>query len=216
MDLSIKGLLALAKTSGPVLGALVLLALGYFATSQLLAYLTRSGTFAKRITDGLRRIMRYGVLLLLILLLAQVLGLGIGSIWTFITTTLAMVAVGFVAVWSVISNVLCAVLLVSLKPFRIGDSITIMDTASPEKELSGVVININWFYTSLRSTTHPDSVVLVPNTVFFQKYVRLQSARPNAAQPTASLGDQLFVDNSLLAEEKAQAGVQPETSGKSG
>ena len=184
---------AAVRTAAPSLIAALTLLGVYLFISQLLRYAVRRSILMDRIAALLRRGLRYVVLLLFLLLVLQTLGLGIGSIWTFVTTTLALVAVGFIAVWSVISNVLCALLLISIRPFRIGDEIAIVDTSSPDKELRGVVINIDWFYTSLAPIGDPDSLLLVPNTVFFQKYIRRKSGAR-----TVSLVDQIFEVASLL------------------
>ena len=184
---------ASVKMAAPSLLAALTLLGTYGLLSQLLRYAARRGLLMDRIVSMLRRGLRYLVLLLFALLIAQAMGLGVGSIWTFVTTTLALVAVGFIAVWSVISNVLCALLLISIRPFRIGDEIAIVDTSSPDKELRGVVINIDWFYTSLAPPSDPDSVLLVPNFIFFQKYVRRK-----AGASTISLVDQIFEVASLL------------------
>jgi small-conductance mechanosensitive channel len=43
------------------------------------------------------------------------------------STALLAVALGFVAAWSILSNATSAVLVLILRPFRIGDTVELMD-----------------------------------------------------------------------------------------
>lgn len=77
---------------------------------------------------------------------------------------LALLGIGFVAVWSVLSNVLCTLLLLTVRPFRIGDELEL-----PPDPLQGRVVDLNLFFTTLQA---PDGrLVQVPNNLFFQRAV---------------------------------------------
>jgi small-conductance mechanosensitive channel len=88
-----------------------------------------------------------------------------GNVWTSLTAILAMVAVGFVAVWSVLSNAFCSVVLMISRPFNVGDSIEF-----PGDGWRGKVIDFNLIFTTLRDDE--GAMLQVPNNLFFQKPVR--------------------------------------------
>lgn len=101
-------------------------------------------------------------------------GVSATVLWTAFSGFVAVAAVAFFAIWSVLSNLLCAVLIFSVGPFRIGDQVEVVDSAD-KPGLRGRVIAINLLYTTLEET-HPENgernLVQIPNSMFFQKAVR--------------------------------------------
>lgn len=102
---------------------------------------------------------------------------------TLVTGALAMVAIGFVASWSVISHFFCAILLMILKPFDIGDTITIVGEG-----LSGRVVDLTLLYTSLRVDEH--TIHQVPNSLFFQRCI----TRKREVKADVTLEEQFIKD----------------------
>ena len=132
---------------------------------------------------------------LFFLLILQQFGLSITNILAVVSTVIAMIAIGFVAVWSVLSNILCTLMLLIFQPFRIGDEVEIVDPAMTSG-LGGVVRNINILFTTLRTTDEEDvSDIQIPNNLFFQKLVRRKIGKK-----TFSLEKQVFENRSLLRE----------------
>jgi len=80
---------------------------------------------------------------------------------------LALVAIGFVAVWSILSNALCALMLMLTRPFDVGDTIEIVPDG-----IKGKVVNFSLLFTTLRETEA--RVIQVPNNTFFQKAIRCE------------------------------------------
>jgi len=78
---------------------------------------------------------------------------------------LALMAIGFVAVWSVLSNALCSLLLVLFRPFDLDDFVEF-----PGEEIQGRVKDLNILYTILE--TADGALYQVPNNVFFQKTIK--------------------------------------------
>jgi small-conductance mechanosensitive channel len=66
-----------------------------------------------------------------------------------------------VAVWSVVSNVLCSLLLLIIRPFQVGDTIEL-----PTQSIKGKVINFTLMFTTLRGDE--GELVQIPNNLFFQ------------------------------------------------
>ncbi len=117
-----------------------------------------------------RNVLRWLVRIITFVLVLGVFGFELGGLWAMISTVLAMVAIGFVAVWSLLSHTSATVMLVILRPFHVGD-----DIALPSENLSGRVIDINFFFTTLLA--HDNTQWRVPNNLFFQK--ALQRLRQN-------------------------------------
>lgn len=117
-----------------------------------------------------------------LLLIAQEFGVGITPVWTTMTTILAVVGVGFVAMWSVLSNAFCSLLMLIFQPFQIGHFVELHG-----QNLQGKVINFNLFFTTLRAEN--GDLVEVPNNLFFQNAIR---HRPG--DKAMSLSEQLSKD----------------------
>lgn len=152
----------------------------------------------------LRGIAWWAVVILVILMILQQLGVQVIGLWAGLLTVAGMVTIGFIAVWSVLSNILCAVLLVILAPFRIGDEIEIIE-ATGGNGLRGKVVNLNILYTSLQEIADAgprDAVTHVPNNIFFQKTVR-QWKGTNTTSLDAQLFQQVDVDNAAAAETRS-------------
>jgi len=152
----------------------------------------------------LRGIAWWAVLILVILMILQQLGVQVIGLWAGLLTVAGMVTVGFIAVGSVLSNILCAVLLVILAPFRIGDEIEIIE-ATGGNGLRGKVVNLNILYTSLQEITDAgprDAVTHVPNNIFFQKTVR-QWQGANTTSLDAQLFKRSHTDHAPAAETRS-------------
>lgn len=101
------------------------------------------------------------------------LGVSATVLWTAFSGFVAVAAVAFFAMWSVLSNLLCAVLIMTTGPFRLGDVVELVE--SFEKPIvKGRVIDINLLFTTLEECAEDGSgaIVQVPNSLFFQKAVR--------------------------------------------
>ena len=97
-------------------------------------------------------------------------GLDLHNVWVTISSALAVVAIAFFATWSLIGNILAGVVLYFTSPFRIDDDIEVM----PD-EIRGQVIAINTFYTVVQDDD--SNYINIPNSLFFQKYIRVKSTR---------------------------------------
>ncbi len=129
----------------------------------------------------LQRLLRTVVITLVILVALPQAGVQVTGLWAGVLTLAAMVAGGFVALSSVVSNFLCTVFLVMLNPFRPGDSIEIVET-SGAPGLRGPVVDLTLFHTSVQLEDDAvGRVAHVPNTLFFQKPIRRQ--RPPTPSP---------------------------------
>ncbi|WP_417779332.1 mechanosensitive ion channel domain-containing protein [Stutzerimonas xanthomarina] len=100
-------------------------------------------------------------------------GVSATVIWTAFSGFVAVAAIAFFAIWSVLSNLLCAVLIMTVGPFRLGDLVELVESLD-KPIVKGRVIDINLLYTTLEeiSESGTGAIVQVPNSLFFQKVVR--------------------------------------------
>ncbi len=133
-------------------------------------------------------VLKWGLVVIASVAVMQQFGISVHALWTALSAVFVLVAVGFVALWSVLSNMLCAVFLVLFAPFRIGDRIEIIEVVlndGTKQGLRGTVTGIDLIYTTLQDDD--DSTVRIPNNMLFQRAIRTTSGAS-----TRSLGSDLF------------------------
>lgn len=151
-------------------------------TVILLAVILLLNTFTKRgirrfgksssIDMNSRKIIFY-LSNLLFYLLAFV---GISLIWgvkledfsLFLSSVLAILGVGFVAQWSILSNLTASVILFFSHPLRLGDRIRVMDK---DFDWSGKVEDISGFYLFMR--TDDGRRITIPTNLVIQKGIEI-------------------------------------------
>lgn len=108
-------------------------------------------------------------------------GIDLEGLWSTLVAALSLVAIGFVAMWSILSHMLASILIVVFRPFGVGDRVEIVG----DDPVVGEVVDLNPVYTTLR--TEDGGTLQVPNNLFFQKAVKRQAPgalavpRPRAA-----------------------------------
>jgi len=139
----------------------------------------------------LNGIIKWTLIIVVIIICLQIVGISVTVIWASISAVLMLVAVGFVAVWSILSNASCALFLVIFAPFRIGDEIEILEPSVVEPGKTGLrgrVCDISFLYTTLAQPNDDgDILVRIPNNQFFQKAIRC-----HRGENTQSLKQVLF------------------------
>jgi small-conductance mechanosensitive channel len=118
-----------------------------------------------------RHILRWVLRILALILILGVFGFQLGGIWAIISTILGLIAIGFVAVWSLLSNTSSTLLILFLRPFQIGD-----DLEFAGEPVRGRVIDLNFFFTTLLD--HEGAVLQIPNNLFFQKTLKRRRNDP--------------------------------------
>ena len=121
----------------------------------------------------LRGAIRWLVMGSALMLILERFGVSASVLWTALTGFVAVAAVAFFAIWSVLSNIFCAALIFTVGPFRLGDRVEVMESAD-KPGVRGRVVTINIFYTTLEDVTEGHEVALlqIPNSLFFQKVIR--------------------------------------------
>jgi len=100
-------------------------------------------------------------------------------LWTAFTGFAAVAAVAFFAAWSVLSNIFCTLLIFTTRPFRLHDHIEVIENGE-KPGLKGQVTDINLIYTTLheRLPDGGDTVLNIPNSLFFQRAIRRWRSLP--------------------------------------
>lgn len=124
-------------------------------------------------------IVRWIIMTTAVLLVLGRLGVSGTVLWTAFTGFAAVGAVAFFAAWSVLSNIFCAFLIFTTRPFRLGDYVEILDTAE-KPGAKGEVVDISLLYVTLRDSSeeHSGALLQIPNALVFQRIVRRWKGGP--------------------------------------
>ena len=167
-----------------VAGAAVLIALiavGYWLAARGLGMLVVRKRLSEAMAFSLRRLLRWTAIVVGAVVLLEWFGILINA-WALLSTVLALVAIGFVAVWSILSNVLCSLLLLLARPFRVGDTVEL-----PSQGLGGKVVDFTLLFTIMQDES--GDLIQIPNNMFFQTPVRRR-----LGEATRGLDEQLRRD----------------------
>src|SRR5690554_6767108 len=101
---------------------------------------------------------------------------GISLIWgvnledfsLFITSVLAFVGIGFVAQWSILSNLTASVILFFSHPLRLGNRVRVLDK---DFDWTGRVVDITAFYLFMR--TDDGRTITIPTNLVIQKGIEI-------------------------------------------
>jgi small-conductance mechanosensitive channel len=154
----------------------IILVVGYLLTVFALRGLQTAGIKANipvMLLQPLRNMLKLVAVAVVLTLVAGQFGI---ELMTILTATVAMVAIGFIAVWSMVSNVTATLLLVTVRPFNIGDSVQFAG-----EEVKGKVVDVNLFYTTLE--TEEQECYQIPNNMFFQKVLKRHKTSAAKAVP---------------------------------
>lgn len=158
----------------PLGKAALVFAIGLLVVQLLrggIGFLLRRAMRAERIAPHAVQVILRGVTMLgyglLLFVATQTSGLKLHGLWTLIGGALAVMGIGLVAGWSIFSNTTASVLLMLWPPCQLGDRI---DFIEGESKLTGVVVDINLFFTELQE--EDGSIVAIPNNQLFQHPIR--------------------------------------------
>ncbi|WP_434654799.1 mechanosensitive ion channel family protein [Pseudomonas sp. Z1-14] len=156
---------------------LLILLVGYVAQRVVARFLTGLGErypLPSQLVIILRGVLRWLIMGSAVLVALERLGVSATVLWTALSGFVAVAAVAFFAIWSVLSNLLCAILIYTVGPFRLGDVVELVE-ATDKPGIKGRVVAINLLYTTLIEPEElgtGSSMVQVPNSLFFQRSVR--------------------------------------------
>ncbi len=147
----------------------------YVALKRFLSMLHKRQAINESLLKVFIKIAKLLITVVVVLFSLQQMGVKVSSIIASLLTVAAMIAIGFIAVWSVLSNFLSSFLIVLFTPFRIGDEIEITEVVGGSG-LRGKVVDFNIMYTSiLENGEMPEeekALIRIPNNIFFQKAIK--------------------------------------------
>lgn len=179
---------------------IVLIVLGAWLLHRLLQRILRRASthyqFPHELLMPINVVLRWLIVSGAVLLVLGRLGVSATVLWSAFTGFATVGAVAFFAAWSVLSNLFCAFLILTSRPFTVGDHIEVLDNAEKPGAL-GKVVDINLLYTTLEDLTEANAgaLVQIPNALIFQRVVRRWRAgtdvpagklHPAAPAPSAS------------------------------
>jgi small-conductance mechanosensitive channel len=162
--------------------ALAILIAAWLLTTLLRHLLRRLSTrydLAPAFAIGVRRVLSTVIYITALLLFLNRMGISGSVVWTTLTGFVAVGAVAFFAAWSVLSNIFCALLILTTRPFRLYDYIEVLE-GGDKPGLRGRVVDINFIFTTLQEShiNGEDTVLQVPNSQFFQRSTRRWRQEP--------------------------------------
>ena len=184
----------------PLFQILLILLLAYVLyrfVKRLVRRMAQRYLWPIELTVPLTSTVRWIIIAATILGVLERLGVSATVLWTGFSSFAAVGAVAFFAAWSVLSNFFCALLIFTVRPFRLGDYIELLDTAD-KPGAKGRVIDINMLYTTLEEFGAPGggNRIQIPNSLVFQRVVR----RWHGVPPTAGTeAPSEFKENEALA-----------------
>ncbi len=154
---------------------------------RLMARLGQHYGLPPEIALAARRVFSFLIWSGAVLLALDRLGVSATVLWTAFTGFATVGAVAFFAAWSVLSNIFCAVLIFTSRPFRIGDLVELLENGE-KPGLKGRVVDVNLIYTTLQDASegHAGARLQIPNSLFFQRTLRRWQEAPAAALPVAA------------------------------
>lgn len=144
-----------------------------FLARRLLARLGRAYTLPPQMEMAAKRLTNFLIWMASLLAILEALGVSATVLWTAFTGFAAVGAVAFFAAWSVLSNIFCTLLIFTTRPFRLGDTIELVENGEKPGFL-GKVVDVNLIYTTLEELAGPagSNLVQIPNSLFFQRALR--------------------------------------------
>jgi len=163
----------------------VLAMLLHHAVRRLLRRAVQRYQWPMELMMPIRGVVRWFIIGGAFLMILERLGVSATVLWTAFSSFAAVGAVAFFAVWSVLSNFFCALLIFTVRPFRIGDYIEIIDSGE-KPGARGKVIDINMLFTTLEDidAVESNTRLQVPNTLIFQKTIRHWREAPHPRGPS--------------------------------
>jgi small-conductance mechanosensitive channel len=124
------------------------------------------GVERKRISH---KIVNLFISLFGLIFLAGIWNIDRSQLMVFITSTITLVGVGFIAQWSILSNVTSSLILFFNHPMKLGQEISILDK---EYDIHGTLIDISFFFMYIK--TDEKEIITIPNSVVLSKVIKIK------------------------------------------
>eukprot|EP01027_Heterolobosea_sp_BB2_P004379 GEZU01006685.1.p1 GENE.GEZU01006685.1~~GEZU01006685.1.p1 ORF type:complete len:432 (-),score=151.42 GEZU01006685.1:53-1348(-) len=169
-----------------IISCIAVFGVGYFIIARSVNLLAKKSPRIAITRNLIMRLVRFLLLPLLILICLQIGGVDLGNLWAIVSAVLGLIAMGFIAMWSLLANITSGIILGVLRPFKLGDVIELIEPGQV-RGLRGAVVDINGLFTMIQDDVGNDdisaipeekgkwnSIVAIPNSLFFQKITRVK------------------------------------------
>lgn len=116
-----------------------------------------------------KRLLMISLYSFTLIILVIVWGGDLNNLWISLGSILGVIAIGFFAIWSILSNIVAGIIIYTINPFKITDTLVLV-----EKEVTGKVVDIGLIYTKLEDK---EGIFTVPNNIFFQQVVKVKKPK---------------------------------------
>jgi small-conductance mechanosensitive channel len=123
------------------------------------------GIERKRISH---KIVNLFITLFALIFLAGIWNIDRSQLMVFITSTITLVGVGFIAQWSILANVTSSLILFFNHPMKLGQEIQILDK---EYDINGTLVDISFFFLYIK--TENGETITIPNSVVLSKVIKI-------------------------------------------
>jgi small-conductance mechanosensitive channel len=123
------------------------------------------GIERKRISH---KIVNLFITLFALIFLAGIWNIDRSQLMVFITSTITLVGVGFIAQWSILANVTSSLILFFNHPMKLGQEIQILDK---EYDITGTLVDISFFFLYIK--TEDGETITIPNSVVLSKVIKI-------------------------------------------
>jgi small-conductance mechanosensitive channel len=127
------------------------------------------GVERKRISH---KIVNLFITLFALIFLAGIWNIDRSQLMVFITSTITLVGVGFIAQWSILANVTSSLILFFNHPMKLGQEIQVLDK---EYDINGTLIDISFFFLYIK--TDEGETITIPNSVVLNKVIKIQQKK---------------------------------------
>ncbi len=121
---------------------------------------------SKRTNMLARKSMRWAFISVSVALLIVLWGGSLENFWMSLTGIFGIIAIGFFAVWSILSNVVSGIVILTSKNINIDDNIEIINEG-----IKGKIVDINSMFVILKSGKDK---IQIPNNLLLQKAVKIK------------------------------------------
>jgi len=149
------------------IAVVIFLVLSYFVRKIIRRY-ARASHLSEHRANLISKYTDIFMIVLFCLVIFAIWGVRSSQLFTFFSTTFAVIGVAFFAQWSILSNITSGIILFFSFPFRIGDVIRIHDKDFP---IEAQIEDIKAFHTILR--TREGEMITYPNSLLLQKSVAI-------------------------------------------
>lgn len=126
-------------------------------------------------TRTLRKITGITLWTVLLLILLRFWGIDVDGLWTTLASVLAVVGVGLLAVWTMVSNITATLFIWIWRPYTIGQHIELLPDG-----IKGRAVDRSLMFTTVEEAD--GSTLMIPNNLFFQRIIR-RAPHGSAAPP---------------------------------